>query len=164
MKIYREPPLYFKSKTDCLEKIEIESLIRCIHSEAMKKIFNKLLINDKLTKNGEEFFNRTCTLINIDLSKRLKTSGGNAKTSLVSDYAHISLNYRLFTSTADYRKNPEHIENTYLHELAHVIATRYYRKPCGHSKDWRDIFISLGGNGERCHTMDVSHLRPKRRK
>lgn len=39
--------------------------------------------------------------------------------------------------------------NTIVHELSHIIAFNVYNDH-GHGPAWRRVFLSLGGNGERC--------------
>lgn len=78
----------------------------------------------------------------IRISRRLTRSAGNAcaKTRTVGISAPIF--------TVD--ENKPQFRNTVLHELAHVIAGENAR---AHGSRWRNIFIEIGGNGERCHQM-----------
>lgn len=39
------------------------------------------------------------------------------------------------------------VNNTMLHELAHAIQYEWY-KELNHGKDWKQIFLDIGGNGE----------------
>lgn len=97
-------------------------------------------------------------LIRVEACRRLRTSAGNARTDFRKQEGVVRLNIRLFNTTG----SKEEMRNTYLHELAHVIANLAIKKNAGHGVIWKGIFKKMGGNGERCHNMEVSHLRPKR--
>lgn len=47
-------------------------------------------------------------------------------------------------------------ENTIVHEIAHIVA--FKRNPFiqPHGKEWKSVFLNLGGNGERCHNYDLT--------
>lgn len=49
--------------------------------------------------------------------------------------------------------NPEEIENTLIHELAHAVAEQNNEtdKRIWHGQAWKDINTKLGGNSERYH-------------
>lgn len=52
--------------------------------------------------------------------------------------------------------NNEHtVRDTILHEIAHAILPM-----CGHNTAWRKLFISMGGNGERCYNSSTTILPP----
>ena len=93
--------------------------------------------------------------LTVKLNSRMRTRGGTAATNRYAKSAVIELNYRL------HKDNPEQVENTYLHELAHVIATIRYNKQCGHGYLWKNVMSQLGANDERCHTMDTSAYKNK---
>jgi len=78
----------------------------------------------------------------IRLSGRLTSSAGNA----CPKRKQIGLSIPIFSL----KENREEYRNTVLHELAHIIAGP---KVQSHGKEWRDIFIELGGNGKRTHQM-----------
>ena len=78
----------------------------------------------------------------IRLSARLISSAGNA----CPRRKQIGLSIPIFSL----KENREEYRNTVLHELAHIIAGPTVQS---HGKEWRDIFIELGGNGKRTHQM-----------
>jgi predicted SprT family Zn-dependent metalloprotease len=50
-----------------------------------------------------------------------------------------------------YSKDAEtFVRETTLHEICHIFAKWIYNAH-GHDKKWKEIYISLGGNGKRCH-------------
>lgn len=51
-----------------------------------------------------------------------------------------------FLETAD----QDHVRETIIHEIAHALTPG-----AKHGKDWRDIYVYLGGNGKRMATMGV---------
>jgi len=80
--------------------------------------------------------------VEIRISRRLTRSAGNVcvKTRVVG------ISEPIFTV----EENFPQFRNTVLHELAHVIAGDEVRP---HGSHWRNIFLEIGGNGERCHVM-----------
>ena len=46
----------------------------------------------------------------------------------------------------------EQIEDTILHEVAHAMVGSKY----GHGAWWRTVALSIGCNGERCHTVSTA--------
>lgn len=46
-----------------------------------------------------------------------------------------------------------HVRNTILHEIAHALTPRHER--C-HGKEWKRIAISIGCNGQRCYSKEVT--------
>lgn len=119
----------------------------------------KDIINDVLTLSQSKWgsSNLLPTVLEIKANYRLRTTAGKAHTNRKENRAIIEMNYRLFNSTGTL----ENFENTFKHELAHIYANFLYGVNCNHNKKWQGIFKQLGGNGERCHTMEVNHLRPK---
>jgi predicted SprT family Zn-dependent metalloprotease len=50
----------------------------------------------------------------------------------------------------------EHVRSTILHEIAHALV------PGGHSQDWKNKLISIGGDGKRFYSaLEVKTPRPK---
>lgn len=91
----------------------------------------------------------TSTPLTIDLSTKLKTTGGLA----TYNQNKITLNKRLL------QKNMDKLENTLNHELAHLLSFKLYgREGKGHGKKWKETMITLGRDPKRCHQMDVSTI------
>lgn len=80
--------------------------------------------------------------VRIRISRRLVRSAGNAdpRRGLVQLSEPI---FRL-------EENAPMFRNTVLHEVAHVIAGPDVRP---HGREWRAIFLSLGGDGRRTHSL-----------
>lgn len=91
----------------------------------------------------------------VNLNSRMRSCGGRARINRYARTSQIDMNYRL------HKDNPEQLVNTYLHELAHVVANLRYNKNCGHDYLWKRVMAELGANDERCHTMDVSAYKNK---
>lgn len=52
----------------------------------------------------------------------------------------------------------EEWHNTMIHEIAHAIA--YDMGSHGHTRLWRSVFLSMGGNGERASDSDHGVINP----
>lgn len=88
----------------------------------------------------------------VNWNKRLRTTAGRAYSST----AKIELNPRLQLLPDEERE--QEIRQTFLHELAHVVA--YSRYPNvniqPHGPEWRQACADLGIPGEeRCHTLNL---------
>lgn len=97
--------------------------------------------------------------VEVIANGRMKTTAGRATTNRNIDLGTINMNKRLFSTTGTL----EDFKNTFLHELAHIFANFMHGANCGHSPKWKDLFLSIGGNGERCHRIEVNHLRAKKK-
>ena len=60
-------------------------------------------------------------------------------------------------------ENAEGLRNTVRHEIAHVVANRMHRRNLGHSEPWQQVFLELGGDGRRCHSLERPRPTPRRR-
>lgn len=98
------------------------------------------------------------TVLEIKNSGRLKTTAGNAHTNRGKKLGIIKMNKRLFSSTAGLTE----FNNTFTHELAHILVNFIEGKCQGHNHKWKAMHKLLGGNAKTTHSYDVSHLRPKR--
>jgi len=47
------------------------------------------------------------------------------------------------------------------HELAHIIAGRLHGKRQGHGRAWQRVMRTFGLEPERCHDMEVQHLKTR---
>jgi predicted SprT family Zn-dependent metalloprotease len=86
----------------------------------------------------------------VDWSNTLRSTAGTAK-----GLGLIRLNARLF------EKNMSELENTFLHELGHILCNRIYGVRQGHNSNWYRVTKALGGTADRCHSLDVSHIVPR---
>ena len=94
--------------------------------------------------------------LEINLSPTMRTCAGRARSG--RGKFQILLNYRL------HLENPDEWENTFIHELGHVIANKYWGRNCGHGRSWKNVMRTMCANDERCHTMDVSAYERKQRR
>jgi len=132
-------------------QLDMIAKIKKYHIEAFEK-FEAYLAKWNLSDRDLKKHRATYGDIDLKLCKRLKTTGGTARTCINSGHALITLNFRLFHGDTTTDAN---LKNTYLHELAHVLTNRLYGKQCGHSAKWVTMAKILGCNGERCHDMEI---------
>jgi len=80
-------------------------------------------------------------------------AGGTKKGSeVVSGYITIDSRFIDYCQTNFYEYE---LINTIKHELAHLIAETFNKKKktgVWHGQAWKDVFLSLGGNGDRYYT------------
>jgi SprT protein len=90
----------------------------------------------------------------IEWCNRMRTTAGRAypRQNL------IKLNARLL------KKHPEHLEQTFAHELAHLAAYELYGYlGSGHGRFWQMTMRAMGYEATRCHNLDAEGLaRPHR--
>ncbi len=88
----------------------------------------------------------------IILSTAMRTRAGTANYTRHS----IKLNKRLLDA------NPHHIEQTFAHELAHLVAFELYgSQAIGHGVLWARVMNMFGYQPRRCHSLDVTGLQSK---
>lgn len=90
--------------------------------------------------------------VTVIWNKRLRTTAGRA----YSAQAKIELNPRL--QVLDEEKREQEIRQTFLHELAHVVAySRYPNQGIkAHGPEWKKACADLGIPGEeRCHDLQL---------
>lgn len=123
---------------------KMQSIIKDAHEKAIK-LWNQ--------KNERQF---KTTILHIKLCTRMRSNGGTAygKKNL------IKINYRLF------KDNLDHLEQTYVHELAHIIQRKVYgyEGVSSHGIQWKYVMKCMNKDPRRCHVLDTSHLKAKRRK
>ena len=59
------------------------------------------------------------------------------------------------------RSSEEEKFQTVSHELAHIVDFYFRNGKSKHDQIWRKIHSYMGGDGKRCHTIDISDLRKK---
>lgn len=75
--------------------------------------------------------------------------------------------YLVFSKELAEREFDTIMKDTVPHEVAHLIT--FYMNRQGRSKDrghgvvWRRVCLSLGGTGKRCHNMEVTPMRNRRK-
>lgn len=60
------------------------------------------------------------------------------------------------------KENPVEFNNTVIHEVAHLVVKQIYPLAKPHGKEFKHVMISLGGNGKRTHSYDVSSVKQQR--
>lgn len=101
---------------------------------------------------GNEDFEVTKTnACNIVLNPRMRSTAGRARYSSNT----IELNSRLLN------ENPESIEQTLGHELAHLLSVELYglKTGRGHKRAWRGVMTRFGLDPKRTHALDTSELK-----
>lgn len=93
--------------------------------------------------------------IEVRLSDTMRTTAGRAY--ITKNY--IKLNRRLLES------NRDEVEDTFVHELAHIIATKIYGlRIKAHGKEWASIMLKFGYAPTRCHNLDVSAFKRRHKR
>lgn len=49
-----------------------------------------------------------------------------------------------------------YIEDTVVHEFAHLVQNQHYPMSKPHGVEWKAVMVSFGVNPSRCHKMDLS--------
>lgn len=120
-----------------------------LHNTGISMINLNKLIELKqllLLKYGNETSLDSVRMCSITINNRMRSTAGRA------NYARneIIMNERLLNL------NPEHIEQTFAHELAHLISFALYgRNGTGHGRLWQEVMVKLGYSPERTHSLDV---------
>jgi len=100
--------------------------------------------------------------IEVKFSTAMKTNGGTAQKQFGGGGV-IAINLRLCYNTL-LKEGPEkariHRENTFWHELAHILAGW----GAGHGPEWKRVMRRLGRVPDRCHRQDTKGLRTKQRR
>jgi hypothetical protein len=99
--------------------------------------------------------------IGFKLSTRMTSCAGKASPSRLS----VKLSVPFFADPGNFQK---HFFNTVTHEIAHILAppTRDLgrRKRDVHGLAWERMHKSLGGDGKRCHSMQLAEaFQPRQR-
>lgn len=129
-------------------------------SEPSHKPENQMILigHDKeLTRRAIDLLNglgldEVAEKVSVEWNKRLRTTAGRAYSAL----ARIELNPRL--QILDEEKREREIIQTFLHELAHVVAhaRNPRRRIQPHGPEWRQACSDLGIPGEdRCHDLNL---------
>ena len=120
--------------------------------------------DEELTRQAEDLLSglgmdAVAEKVTVIWNKRLRTTAGRA----YSNMGKIELNPRL--QLLPEQKKDQEINQTFLHELAHVVAhaRNPNRRIQPHGTEWKQACADLGIPGEeRCHTLNLG--RTTRRK
>ncbi|MDF1816202.1 MAG: SprT-like domain-containing protein [Verrucomicrobiales bacterium] len=129
-----------------------------------KKVMIQIGYDEKLTHHAEHLLrglgmDAVADKVTVVWNKRLRTTAGRAYSNL----AKIELNPRLQLLSEE--KMEQEINQTFLHELAHVVAhaRNLNRRIQPHGPEWKEACADLGIPGEeRCHSLNLG--RTTRRK
>lgn len=98
-------------------------------------------------------FNKVKELYNaqIEVNPKMRTTSG------VANYTKnkIVLNEKLLND------NPHYIEQTFKHELAHLISVALHGPKIGrgHGHSWKQVMTQIKANPKRTHSLDVSKFK-----
>lgn len=115
------------------------------HGEAIRQV------NQAVTKyvNIAQRLDPECTNVKAIMSTRKSTTAGKAYVGRVPFGVYeISLNIPLLAVNND----PDQIDQTVGHEIAHLIAYKVYGDR-GHGASWKKVMRYFGLAPERCHDM-----------
>ena len=138
---------------------EMQTKINQMHEKALKILQdNGLSFPEEVTKevgyagNRVKITGKTPEFLRVNLNNRMRSTAGRA----FGGY-RIDINYRLF------KEQPDHeLEDTYVHELAHIYCHLTFEHNVAHGHEWRNAMRMMGQEPSRCHSLDVSHLKAKR--
>jgi len=85
----------------------------------------------------------------IELSDKMRSTAGTAN----STQNRIKLNNRLLSI------NPQHINQTFTHELAHLVANAMINGRAKHGPVWKQVMRLFGVEPNRTHSLDTSQFR-----
>ena len=117
--------------------------------EYHEKAMNLFIAAKPELRGVEEIKNSVRVLLN----PRMRSCGGKARQGNV-----IEINFRL------HKDNPQELEDTYVHELAHIVCQRIYPRERGHGYIWQRVMLQMGQQPTRCHNMDTTKYKAKRKK
>jgi SprT protein len=116
-----------------------------------KEKFQRALAEKYSGTESLEIIEKCFANLKVELSSSLRTTGGTARYATY----HVTLNYRLLN------ENKDQINQTFGHELAHIIAGQLFGPKAGHGPLWGAIMGLLGLPAERCHSMNVAGFERK---
>lgn len=125
--------------------LDMQKKIIEFHEKAMEKLKEK---RPELFEKDN--FKRS---VRIVLNHRMRSCAGKARSGNV-----VEINYRL------HKDNPQELEDTYVHELAHIVCQRCYPRERGHGYTWQNVMSNMGLVPTRTHNLDVSKYKAKRKK
>lgn len=112
----------------------------------LRDLLTNLLAKIQVTEANRAHMERIASC-EIRLNNRMRTSLGRASAS----GNWIELNVRLLND------NPDEIERTFAHELAHLIAPALFGAAgSGHGRGWKIAMRMLGYAPERTHSCNTS--------
>lgn len=120
-------------------------------------VANGKSVRDRLIAETMDVVKSAKSVFNVDLNPAVRffnrgTVAGKAH------YKDMSVSYNEVLA----EENPKTFNNTVIHEVAHLVVRKLYPYASAHGKEFKFVMRSLGGNGERCHSYDVSSVKVKR--
>lgn len=121
-----------------------------------------MLVKDKIREALAKF--PMLTMVEDDVTiVYIKTGGsaGHCQARKVNGRTHYNLEFNTHAIAQDW---DDMVNDTIAHEVAHMIDYAIHGKMHGHSRVWKRIAWSIGCTGNRCHTLDMSAVKRKRKK
>jgi SprT protein len=116
-------------------------------------------LKDIITKESLLWYELGCNKLNIPVDN-LKVEFGLSNSIAGTAYTHSRrIKYNI---TLAKENQSDFINETIPHEVAHILANRYYQSNCGHKAGWKRVMLLLGKTPSRCHSYDVSNVGRKK--
>jgi len=124
----------------------------------IKKLYqnnNLTLLQEKIIKETRIWYELGCETYKLKhdtLTITFKKCGSVAGTAWTNKRL---IDYNL---TLAEENQADFINKTIPHEVAHIIANRYFNKHCGHGEGWRHVMDRFGIPAIRCHDYNVQSV------
>jgi predicted SprT family Zn-dependent metalloprotease len=111
-----------------------------------------------LIEKAEKMFNIKLPEVAVKFDLRGRCAGTASARRIAGEwYYTVRFNVDMLTNDAwDHLYN-----NTVPHELAHTVCQVYPKFGRNHDSGWKRVCVMLGGNGERCHSEEVTFAKGK---
>lgn len=87
-------------------------------------------------------------------------SGQKAGIATVRNSGANTLNFNMILAEEN---EEEFLSQVVPHEVAHIIANKFYKQNCGHDVLWQSVMIKWGKDPKRCHHFSVENSSQSRR-
>lgn len=105
---------------------------------------------DELQKVAKARFGKTVPNVEITYDINAIRLAGMAVTNPFTGKFQIRLHPAALLTYGD-----DYIEDTVVHEFAHLVQQQNYPRSQAHGKEWKGVMIAFGKDPKRCHTMDL---------
>lgn len=79
----------------------------------------------------------------------------------VAAYAYSWQNRICINPVLFLENREDFLDQTIPHEVAHIVADKYYKKDCAHGNHWKLMMAKIGKPADRCHQYDTSKSKMK---
>lgn len=146
-------------------------LLYCTNPECqnyMTRKFMKLVkeetpltdLQKKLIEESISFYKLACDKLNMDTTELTFKFDLTGDTAGQINTTSGRIRYNLPIAE---RYTEDFLNQTVKHEIIHIVADRYYKKDCGHKKEWKNLMQFFGLNDSRCHDYDMSQVKGNRK-